>query len=105
MPWTFRKIDPAIKDMVLKQAKEDHRPIADISREFWVSTTTIYSWLWKEVDDTGKSASSYLSEIHKLQREKEDLISIIWSLSIVVERIKKKDEEDRFRERGIRRKS
>ena len=62
--------------MVLKQAKEDLRPIADIAREFSVSTTTIYSWLGKEVDDTGKS-SSYLAEIHKLQREKEDLISII----------------------------
>ena len=105
MPWTFRHIDPSIREMVLKQAKEDHRPIADIAREFGVSTTTIYSWLWKEVDDTGKSASSYLTEIHKLQREKEDLISIIWSLSIVVERVKKKDEEDRLRERGIRRKS
>ena len=63
--------------MVFKQAKEDHRPIADIAREFSVSTTTIYGWLGKEVDDTGKSASSYLAEIHKLQREKEDLISII----------------------------
>ena len=104
MPWTFRHIDPSIREMVLKQAKEDHRPIADIAREFSVSTTTIYGWLWKEVDDTGKSASSYLAEIHKLQREKEDLISIIWSLSIVVERVKKKDEEDRLRERGIRRK-
>jgi hypothetical protein len=105
MPWTFRKIDPSIREMVLKQAKEDLRPIADIAREFSVSTTTIYSWLGKEVDDTGKSSSSYLAEIHKLQREKEDLISIIWSLSIVVERVKKKDEEDRLRERGIRRKS
>ena len=91
--------------MVLKQAKEDHRPIAEIAKEFGVSTTTIYGWLGKEVDDTGKSASSYLAEIHKLQREKEDLVSIIGSLTIVVERVKKKDEEDRLRARGIRRKS
>jgi hypothetical protein len=87
--------------MVLKQAKEDHRPIAEISTEFWVHTKTIYAWLGSEVDDTGKTASSYLAEIHKLQREKEDLVSIIWSLSIVVERLKKKDEEDRLRARGI----
>ena len=63
--------------MALKQAKEDHRPIAEIAKEFGVSITTIYGWLGKEVDDTGKSASSYLAEIHKLQREKEDLVSII----------------------------
>jgi transposase-like protein len=103
MSW-FRRIDPSIKATILKQAKEDHRPIAEISAEFGVHVKTIYAWLGSEVGGTGKTDSQYLTEIHKLQREKEDLISIIWSLSIVVERVKKKDEEDRLRERGIRRK-
>ena len=40
-------------------------------------TKTIYAWLGSEVDDTGKTASSYLAEIHKLQREKEELIQIV----------------------------
>ena len=86
----YRRIDPSIKSTILKQAKEDHRPIAEISAEFGVHTKTIYAWLGSEVDGTGKTASSYLAEIHKLQREKEDLISIIGSFSIVVERMKKK---------------
>jgi hypothetical protein len=30
----YRRIDPAVRAMVLKQAKEDHRPIAEISTEF-----------------------------------------------------------------------
>lgn len=95
----FRSIDPTIKATILKQAKEDGRPIAEISTEFNVSPKTIYWWLWKEVDDTGtqgRTDSSYLTEIHKLRREKEDLLNIIGALSVVAERAKKKSEEERF---------
>ncbi|EKD44745.1 MAG: hypothetical protein ACD_71C00020G0001 [uncultured bacterium (gcode 4)] len=103
MSW-YRRIDPIIKANILKQAKEDHRPIAELSAEFWVHTKTIYAWLGSEVDDTGKTASSYLAEIHKLQREKEELIQIVWAFSVVVERLKKKDEADRFGQKPPRRK-
>lgn len=48
------------------------------------------------MDDAGRSDSSYLTEIHKLKREKEDLLNIIGALSVVAERAKKKSEEDRF---------
>jgi hypothetical protein len=103
MSW-FRRIDPAIKDMILKQAKEDHRPIAEISAEFWVHVKTIYNWLGSEVHTTGKTDSQYLTEIHKLQREKEDLLKIVWAMTVVVDRLKKKDEEDRLRTRSSQRK-
>ena len=103
MSW-FRRIDPAVKEMILKQAKEDHRPIAEISAEFWVHVKTIYAWLGAEVDASGKSSASYLAEIHKLQREKEDLLKIVWAMTVVVDRLKKKDEEDRLRTRSPQRK-
>ena len=101
MSW-YRRIDPIIKANILKQAKEDHRPIAELAQEFWVNSKTIYAWLGSEVDNTGKTASSYLTEIHKLQKEKEELIQIVWAFSIVVERLKKKDEADRFSQKYSR---
>lgn len=100
----YRRIDPNIKEAILKQAKEDHRPISEISAEFGVHIKTIYAWLGAEVDDSGKSSASYLAEIHKLQREKEDLLRIVWAMTVVVDRLKKKDEEDRLRTRGVWRK-
>ncbi len=103
MSW-FRRIDPAVKEIILKQAKEDHRPIAELSAEFWVHVKTIYAWLGSEVSSTGKTDSQYLTEIHKLQREKEDLLKIVWAMTVVVDRMKKKDEEDRFRTRSPQRK-
>ena len=45
---------------------------------------------------------AYLKEIHKLQREKEDLVRIVGALSVVVEGLKKKDEEERRRERRLK---
>jgi transposase-like protein len=101
--WWYRRIDPAVKETILKQAKEDHRPIAEISWEFWVNVKTIYNWLWSEVSATGKTDSQYLTEIHKLQREKEDLLKIVWAMTVVVDRMKKKDEENRFRSRSDQR--
>ena len=101
MSW-YRRIDPIVKASILKQAKEDHSPIAELSAEFGVHVKTIYAWLGSEVDDTGKTASSYLAEIHKLQREKEELVQIVWAFSVVVERLKKKDEADRFSQKHPR---
>jgi hypothetical protein len=52
------------------------------------------------VDETGIPSSAYLARIHRLEQEKEDLVGIIGSLSVVVERFKKKDEQDKTRSRG-----
>jgi len=77
MPSNFRKIPPQIKETILKQVKDDGRPVAEAAKEYGVSTVTIYSWLSKEVGNSGKTDMSYLKEIHKLQREKEDLLRIV----------------------------
>ncbi len=96
MPSNFRKIPLEVKESILKQVKQDWRPVAEAAKEFKVSTITIYNWLSKEVDNTWRSDMSYLKEINKLKREKDDLVRIVWALSIVVEGLKKKDEEERF---------
>lgn len=99
MPSNFRVISPQIKETILKQVKQDGRKVSEVAKEFSVSTVTIYSWLSKEVAGTGKTDMAYLKEIHKLQREKDDLVRIVGALSIVVEGLKKKDEEERRREK------
>ena len=83
-----------IKNTILKQVKEDGRSVVEAGREFGISPKTIYTWLRKEVDETGVNASAYLTKIHRLEKEKEDLVQIIGALSIVVERAKKKDADE-----------
>lgn len=73
----YRRIPEEKKNIILKQVKEDLRDVSEVAREFEVNPKTIYNWLKKEVDETGRSDTSYLREIHKLQREKEDLIQIV----------------------------
>jgi transposase-like protein len=99
MPWKFHKIDPLIKTEILRQVKEEFLPAVDVAAKYGISSKTIYNWLKTEVEWTGKTDSQYLTEIHKLQRERDELVQIVWAFSIVVERLKKKDEEDRFNTR------
>ncbi len=96
MPWNYHKIDPSVKAEILRQVKEEFIPATEVALKFGVSSKTIYGWLQKEVEWTGKTDSQYLAEIHKLQRERDELIQIVGAFSVVVERLKKKDEEDRF---------
>ena len=102
VPSNFRVIPDSVKETILKQVKDDGRPVAETAKEFGVSSVTVYKWLSKEVGATGKTDMAYLKEIHKLQREKEDLVRIVGALSVVVEGLKKKDEEDRRRERRLK---
>ena len=104
MRWGYRRIPEDTKNIILKQVKEDFRDITEVWVEFWVHPKTIYWWLKKEVDITGQSDASYLREIHKLQREKEDLLQIVWAMTVVVERMKKKDTQDAFSTRNRGRK-
>lgn len=100
----YRRIPEEKKNIILKQVKEDLRDVSEVAREFEVNPKTIYNWLKKEVDETGRSDTSYLREIHKLQREKEDLIQIVWAMTVVVERMKKKDTQNSFSSKSIWRK-
>ena len=94
--WTFKVIPDQIKQTILKQVKEDWRLATEVANEFGISSKTIYNWLKKDVDESWMSSTVYLTKIHRLEKEKQDLVQIIWALSVVVERMKKKDEEDYF---------
>jgi transposase-like protein len=100
MPGTFHKIPPEVKATILRQVKLEWRKITDAAWEFGVTAETIRAWLKKEVDESGITSSAYLAKIARLEKEKEDLVQIIGSLSVVVERFKKKDEQDKTRSRG-----
>lgn len=100
MPGTFHKIPPEVKTTVLRQVKLEGRSVKDVANEFHISDKTIHAWLKKEVDESGISTSAYLTKIHRLEKEKEDLVQIIGALSVVVERFKKKDKQDYDRTRG-----
>jgi transposase-like protein len=102
--WTFKIIPASIKETILKQIKEDWRNTNEVALEFSISPKTIYNWLRKDVDETWISASQHLTKIHRLEKEKQDLIQIIWALSVVVERMKKKDKEDHINKRNNKRK-
>lgn len=104
MRWGYRRIPEEKKNIILKQVKEDLRDVSEVAQEFEVHPKTIYWWLKKEVDETGRSDASYLREIHQLQREKEDLLQIVWAMTVVVERMKKKDTQDTFSSKNTRRK-
>ena len=92
--WTFRVIPEQVKQTILKQVKEDWRPASEAAKEFWVSITTIHNWLKKEVYETWLSSTAYVTKINRLEKEKQDLVQIIWALSVVVEGLKKKDKQD-----------
>lgn len=105
MSGNFHKIPPEVKETILRQVKLEWRSVKDAADEFHVSTHSIHNWLKKEVDESGISVSTYLTKIHRLEKEKEDLVQIIGALSVVVERFKKKDEQDYARSRGTQRKT
>jgi len=105
MRWGYRRIPEETKTIILKQVKEDFRDVSEVAQEFEVNPNTIYNWLKKEVSETGRSDSSYLREIHKLQREKDDLLNIVWAMTVVVERMKKKDTQAPFSTRNTQRRN
>jgi transposase-like protein len=70
----FHKIPPEVKATILRQVKLEWRKIGDAATEFGVTVETIRAWLKKEVDESGVSSSAYLARIHRLEKEKEDLV-------------------------------
>ncbi len=77
VPSNFRVIPDSVKQTILKQVREDGRPVPEAAKEFGVSSVTVYKWLSKEVGGTGRTDMSYLKEINKLKREKDDLVRIV----------------------------
>lgn len=85
------KIAPEIKKQILHEI-QGGRSIKEVAEEYSISTVSIYAWLKKDAEDGGNTKAS-AAEIRKLKKEKQDLIQIIGSLTVVVDRLKKKDKQ------------
>lgn len=90
------RINPELKEKILESIKNDWLSVSQASREYKVSTNTIHYWLRQELQTNSsweKINSSSLKEIRRLKKDKEDLLIIIWALSVEVEKLKKKNQE------------
>lgn len=90
------RIKPELKEKILESIKNDWLSVSQASNEYKVSTNTIHYWLRQELQTNSsweKINSSSLKEIRRLKKDKEDLLIIIWALSVEVEKLKKKNQE------------
>lgn len=90
------RINPELKEKILESIKNDWLSVSQASREYKVSSNTIHYWLRQELITNSsweKVNSSSLKEIRRLKKDKEDLLIIIWALSVEVEKLKKKNQE------------
>lgn len=91
----FRIIPKEIKSQILENIKEHGKTVSKMAEEYWVATQTIYAWIRNDTEyknpKTWWYSSSAIREINRLKKEKKDLINIIGSLTVVVEKVKKKE--------------
>ncbi len=94
MKW-FRKIPEEIKNQILENIKTNWKSVPQMADEYNISTKTIYTWIKNDTEYKNPKSWWYsrsaILEINRLKKEKKDLINIIWSLTVVVEKVKKKE--------------
>lgn len=79
-----RKIDPELKERIIKKIKAEGLSVKDASKEFGLSSNTIYAWIGAK-----GSVEPGLVEMNKLKRENAELKQIIGALTLNMERGKK----------------
>jgi transposase-like protein len=79
-----RKIDPEIKERVIKKIKSEGLSVTQAAKEFSLSTNTIYTWIGSR-----GTVEPGLVEMNRLKRENNELKQIIGSLTLNMERGKK----------------
>lgn len=79
-----RKIDPEIKERVIKKIKSEGLSVAEAAKEFGLSNNTIYAWIGSK-----GTIEPGLVEMNRLKRENNELKQIIGSLTLNMERGKK----------------
>ncbi len=83
------KVNIELKNKILDAIKNDGISVSQASKEYGVSTVSIYDWLrkgfetfpWEKVD---------LWKIRRLEKDKEDLLIIIWAMQLEINKLKKK---------------
>lgn len=95
MSWTFRVIPKEIKEQILTNIKNNGKTVANMSEEYWVAVQTIYTWLKQDTEyNNSKSwwySRSAVLEINKLKKEKQELVDLVGKLTVLANRIKKKE--------------
>ena len=79
----FKRVPIETKQEILAKVKNGNS-VAEVARQYAVSTKTIYTWLQNET----KPAISIL-EYNRLKRENEDLKRIVGIITLELERGKK----------------
>lgn len=101
MKW-FRKIPQEVKNQVIVSIKDRWLSVAQASVEYWVWTKAIYRWLKQDTEwelnlwnwswwSLWWRSKSDIITINRLQKEKQELLKIIWALTVINDKIKKKE--------------
>ena len=85
----YRRVPQELREKILNAVKIDGIPVSQASREFWVSTPSIHSWLKKEAENVGWERID-MREVNRLRKDKEDLLKLIWALTAELDKTKKK---------------
>jgi len=81
--------EPKLKKKILDSIEKDWITVLNASKEYWISTVTIYAWLKKNVDTNWWNSANFW-EIRRLKKDKDDLLLIIWELTAELNLSKKK---------------
>jgi len=90
MSGPYRRVPEELKNKILDAVKNDGIPVSQASREYGVSTPSIRSWLKKELEDTQWEQVD-MREVQRLRKDKEDLLKLVWALSMEIDKTKKKN--------------
>lgn len=70
----FKRIDPKIKEQILKSIKDEGMSVTDAANTYNVSAKTIYNWLRSGVADSDKNL---ILELNRLRKENEQLYKLL----------------------------
>jgi transposase-like protein len=79
-------ISKEVKDEILSKIKSGAK-VFDVSKDYGVSTKTIYYWLRGKAD-----SGASVMEVKKLKRENEELKAIVGALTMDLTKLKKRSQ-------------
>ena len=85
----WKKVPEELKNKILDSVKNNWIPVSQASKEYWVWAQTIRWWLKKEVTTNGWWVD--IRELNRLKKDKEDLLKLVWALSMELDKVKKKN--------------
>lgn len=85
-----KRISAEIRDEVLKRIKDEGKSVLQLSKEYGISESAIYSWLDRSTKDAGGGSQL---EINRLKRENQDLRELIGQLVYEKEKQKKQKQQ------------